>query len=132
MSINNDKPVLSQIFKDPRFRQLSGSRHLWFGEVDGMKIGVILATIRPPYTSFALNEDEMERLLAGKQAGKIDRAAVVAARNDITNSGGWEYLGHADAEKVREKLRGVRPRSSDYGNFWVLPSGIIEVEDEPF
>jgi hypothetical protein len=112
--------ILSNIFTDSRFRDLS--RYRLFGNIDGVKIGVVLATRSPRYDNFALNKGDMDRLLAGKRDGKIDQAFVVMAKVNGVNA--VTYCDCIEAEQLHEKLKGLRPAQSVAGDTLttILPS----------
>jgi hypothetical protein len=109
---------------DPRFREID--RRLLFGEFDGKRIGVVLATMNPNFDRFALNVNETNRLRAGKAEGKIDEAVVVGVK---VNGDTRTYMGQMPLEEAMEKLSGIEPRNGRMGAFWSLPQGFI---DAPF
>ena len=114
--------VLSGMFTDPRFRPLRQWR--WYGVIDGIKVGIALATRTPGYATFALNNPDMERLLAAKRDGKIDAAFVVAAHTDRLNT--HTYAGFRDAEVLHETvLQKLMPKKGAHGDFWVLTLDLI-------
>jgi hypothetical protein len=117
--------LLPGIFTNPVWRKLD--RHRRFAVIDGMKVGVILATKSQWHTNHALSNDGLERLLAGKRAGKIDLAYVVFTES---SSG---YCAHVDAEHLRERLNGFKPRIGQFGEFWTLPPWFaVSSEHDPF
>jgi hypothetical protein len=118
------KDILSRMFGDARFRQFKKFR--WYGEVDGMRIGIVVANKGASYNNFALNKADFDDLLAAKRSGKIDLAFVVAS----TASGG--YVAHHDAEEYAERLRDLTPRNGQFGEFWTLTESEITGEEEPF
>jgi hypothetical protein len=111
--------VLRDVFNDKRFVEVR--RNCLQGVVDGVKVGVVLATMTPPYTTFALNKPDFERLIGSKHAGKVDRAFVVAARGSGPTS--RTYCSWREAEELSAQLReyGVTSREGRYGEFYTLP-----------
>jgi hypothetical protein len=110
---------LREIFSSGHFKQ-HGARK-FFGEIDGRKIGVVLATKGADYDSAALNRAEFNAALRGKREGRIDEAYVVAAT--FTN-GRHVYWDHIEAEQLETKLANEAPRAGRFGEFYVLHSGI--------
>ena len=86
---------LRHLFDDPRWRRLSGAK-LYFREIDGIRIGAVLATYLQRYNNFALHCPEVERVRHGKAAGKIDQT---------NGTGQYEHRGYAEADALYEKLR---------------------------
>jgi hypothetical protein len=125
----SDRNGLADIFRDPRFAEIR--RNCLYGVIDGVKIGVVIATRNPDYNNNALNRPELERLLAAKRNGKIDEAHVVAADVNGTER---TYCGAMSAEEVQQKIDAfwLRPRAGRFGEFYTLPLGFIPVEDTPF
>jgi hypothetical protein len=123
------KIELSGMFSDPRFRR-HGLRQ-YSAEIDGRRIGVVLATKNPGYNGPALNKIEFfDRLLAAKRDGRIDVARVVFARTngDATPT----YWGEIDDEELEPQLRGITPRSGRFGEFYVLPDHLLPPDADAF
>jgi hypothetical protein len=123
--------VLPGIFADPRWRELS--RYRLFAIIGGARVGVVLATKKPPFANYAVNKVDFDRLLAGKSVGKIDQAFVVFARiNDL----GMTYVGHVEADHMHGIVQAMRPRNGPFGPFWTLSPDIAGIadsdDDEPF
>ena len=107
-------------------------RNRYFGEIDGKKIGVALATKNPAFDEAAVNKSDLDRVITAKRDGRLDEAKVVAAK---MNGGGVPtFYDQIDAELLQEKLAGVPPRSGRYGEFYTIPSsvGFPDDESEPF
>jgi hypothetical protein len=96
--------ILAGMFADRRFRP-SGWCKYW-AEINGRKIGVVLATKSPQYDDCALNKAGFDRLLAAKREGRIDVAVVVAARVNGRLSPP-EFIAAIDADELAEKLNNV-------------------------
>jgi hypothetical protein len=96
--------------------------------IDGRRIGIIVATKNNGYQGFAVNKTELDSLLAGKAAGRIDEAHVVA----MEYIGVWKYVGEIEAEQLKAKLSGIEPRNGRYGEFYSLPDFDFLGEDAPF
>jgi hypothetical protein len=114
----------------PRFRRVGRNRY--FAEIDGRKIGVVLATQNPTYDDLALNKSDLDRVVAAKRDGKLDDALVVAAR--IDHRGAQTFFDQIDGELLQEKLASELPRDGKFGEFYVLPPtiGFPARDDEPF
>jgi hypothetical protein len=131
--LTNPEAVLSKIFTDARWRKLSW--RLLFANIDGVKVGVVLATKSPDYDCFALNKPDIDRLLAGKHTGKLDAAYVVWTR--ISSLKVKSYCDWVEAEELQEKLKGRSPLTGKFGEFWTfpldfVPGGIADPDDEPY
>jgi hypothetical protein len=122
---------LSKIFSDDRFRPFGQYRY--YGEVDGSKIGVVLATCSPRFDNFALNKADLDRLVDGKREGRIDQAFVVQAR--VNGYGAPAFHAVIDAEELAVALKNVPPVNGQFGPFFVVPPGFKFLDaagDEPF
>jgi hypothetical protein len=114
----NWSSILAGMFTDPRFRKFE--RWCWGAKIEGMSVGVVIATLNPGYDTFALNKPDTERLLAAKRDGQIDEAFVVAASIYALNN--HIYCDFKYAEPFYEEvLKNLRPRLGQYGEFWTLP-----------
>jgi hypothetical protein len=94
--------ILTSIFEDPRWRPIG--RRLYSAEIDGRKIGGVLATFNRRYGDYALNRPEMDRLMTAKREGKIDEAFVIALLNNGT--GRYEFRRAVIAEELHARLLG--------------------------
>ena len=124
------KNVLAGIFSDPRFTEFR--RNCFRGEVNGQKIGVVLATQNPTYTNFALNDGDFTRLLEAGDAGRVDEPWVVFAR---VNGANRTFRSATRARELREEIQryGLEARPGRFGPFIVLPAGLAPPDDDaPF
>jgi hypothetical protein len=129
----SDMTDLSRMFENGQFKRLGLRKYL--GEVDGRKIGVVLATKNAGFDSPALNKMENDSLLRAKRDGRIDEADVVAAK--VNGADVPRFLGQIDAEQLAAKLVNEVPRIGRYGEFFVLNPAIgfpmLTIDDdEPF
>jgi hypothetical protein len=92
-------------------------------EIEGTTVGACLATFNANYQNFALNRNELTRLLDAKESGKVIAAFVVETKMRTC-------LGVVHAVKLADKLRNVPCRMGPYGEFWTAPS--FSDEEEPF
>jgi hypothetical protein len=118
------RDVLAGMFTDRRFRQFKKFRY--YGEIDSMRIGVVVASKGASYNNYALNKLDVENLIAAKRSGKVDHAFVVAAVLNV-------YVGHHDVEELHASLLQNLPcRSGQFGEFWTLTEYEITGVEEPF
>ena len=121
------RAVLNMFGSDSLFRRMLSSHHLYYADIEGTAVGVVLATYNANFANYALNRDELERLLKGKASGTIREAYVVMAKLQGQTR---IVIGIADAEKLYAKLKNVATRSGPYGEFWAMES--FSDEEEPF
>jgi hypothetical protein len=121
---DNIRRALFDLFTDPRWRKLLSSRWIYYGEIDGVIIGVCISTFNALYQEFNLNCDELKRLVDAKANGKVTLAFVVDTKMRTC-------IGAADAVKLAEKLENVPPRTGRFGEFWSAPIFTSD-EEEPF
>jgi hypothetical protein len=118
------------MFTDRRIRRISRYRH--YGEIDGVKIAVVLATKNPSFDNWALNKPDFDRGISGKRDGRVDEAYVVAAK--VNGVGVPKYCDQIEAEELLLKLANEEPRIGRYGEFYVIGSHVWSpsCDDEPF
>jgi hypothetical protein len=126
----NWQKVLGTMLSDDRFKDFAF--YSSFGEVNGVKIGVVFATMNVGFTTFALNKEMLERLANAKREGKADEAFVVAIR---VNGRKRVYCGFMPVEETCAKIDvfGLEPRTGAHGEFYILPPGFFPAsESDPF
>jgi hypothetical protein len=123
------KAALVTMFADKRFA--CHDRYKYVGQIDGQKIGVVLATRSPSFPTHALNKGDLDRLRAAKANGKIAAAFVVAAKLNGSYGVPTFCCAH-DAEEVAAALANQTPMVGRFGEFYVMPSSMITDESEPF
>jgi hypothetical protein len=123
--------ILPNMFRDPRFKQLD--RYRLKANIDGVRVGVVVASRSRKFLNHALGKEYLDRLREAKRAGTIDAAFVVTARvrKDYT----YIYVGHRDAEELYEMSKDVPPRKSEFGEYWLLkpdvtPLGVAASDDD--
>lgn len=103
------------------------------GEVNGRKIGVMLATKNPRFDTYALNESDVDALRRANEDGRVDHAFVVLAVTDGTGSfDDGDYRGAIELTELIDGIREHELRVGIHGPFWVLPHHIKDQFDEPF
>src|SRR5262249_12758526 len=119
--------VLRDVFNDKRFTEVR--RNCLQGTVDGVKVGIVLATMSPPYITFALNKPDFERLIDSKHDGKVDRSFVVAARG--SSPANRTFCSWMEAEELAAHLRayGIAPRDGRYGEFYIVPPTLFPPDE---
>jgi hypothetical protein len=123
--------ALPNIFGGPPWRQTS--RYRYRANINGLKVGVVIAARTWRYDNHALNKSDMDLLLEYKKSGKIDAAFVVTAR--VSKDNAQTYVNYRDAEELYEILKDVAPRMGEFGEYWILrpdltPLGFAASEDE--
>jgi len=110
------------------FTQIAFS--LYHAIIDGVKIGVVEATLNRGYVEYALNLAAEERLLKAKRKGKIDEAYTVLVRTDPSK--GSTYCGHRDTEELNRQYQplGLQVRSGRLGPFITLPAHLTASDDD--
>ena len=115
--------LLPNIFTDPRFRKSKKSRRRWHAEINGTRVGIVVALRPVDYDNHGLNKEDIEQLLKLRRDGTFDAAFVVLASVGM-------YIGHRDAEELFETLKGVPFRTGGHGDYWLLPLDDV-AEDDP-
>ena len=124
------KRYLGRIFIDGLLERIS--RYRYFGEIDGAKIGVVLATKNQRFDNWALNKPDFDRVIAGKRDGRINEAYVVAAK--VNGVGIPLYCDQIEAEELLRKLANEVPRVGSFGEFYVITLTVWAPScvDDPF
>ena len=121
---------LRHVIDDRRWERIEETNWLRFRVIDGIKIGVILTTMSPTRTTYALNKPETMRLLEAKHRGKADLIVIVAVK---TNSDGRrEHVCYVEASSFYENVLRNKPTiPGEFGDFWSLTEREITGEDPP-
>jgi hypothetical protein len=94
------------------------------GTIDGVRVGVVVASMSPGFGSFALNQGQFNSLITVKGGGKLGVAEVVFARVDP--NGTFSYVGQVDAVEFLPKLESCQLRNGRWrGPFWVVPPSLV-------
>ena len=106
---------LKTMFSDGQWRRIRD--RIYYAEIDGKKIGVVLATMSPNRNDYALNRAEYERVINGKREGKVDLAFVVAVRlSGFGKPPEYHSANHIEAVS----LTGCRKIDGRWGEFFAL------------
>jgi hypothetical protein len=118
--------VLAAMQADRRFHRFKKFR--WYGEVEGARVGAVVAHRGEAYANYALNREDVENLLAAKRTGKVDHAFVVAVALGT-------FVAYHDAEELYTALlEKLSCRTGPFGEFWLLTEFMVANgnSDEPF
>jgi hypothetical protein len=108
---------LKTMFTDDRFKRLR--ERIYFAEIDGEKVGVVLATLSPNRDAYALNCSERERVLRAKVENRIHLAFVVAVKlTSFSKPPEFQTANHIEAVDVTG-LRKLERRDGS-GEFFLL------------
>jgi hypothetical protein len=114
----------------PNFKQSASSPFLYYGPLRGAKTGLVFASKKPPFDTYALNTNDLvKRLLPAKASGKFAEGYVVLVK--VTAGGhvrNGEIVDVKEAEAVFETLKDTPTRTGAYGEFWTL----TDEDDDPF
>jgi hypothetical protein len=116
--------LVPHIFDDPRF--LKTGRRRFQLQLDARWAGIVVAWKPPGYENYGLNREDIERLIEKRDDGSLDAGFVVLAT--IENSQGG-YVAHRDGEEVYESVKGIPPRSGQYGEYWLLRADFSPFDD---
>ena len=100
------------------FKRVADANWLRYKTIDGVVIGVLLATWNANFGNYAANKRELRRLLDASDAGKIGKAYVQTSKYDSK----LEDEEIVEARWLWERLQDVKPREGQLGQFWSLPS----------
>ena len=114
---------LPNIFTDKRFRKTSRRKYQF--ALNGAAIGIVVAWKPVDYDNYALNEEDMVKLLYLKQEKQFDAVFVVLA---TINGNIAEYVGHRAASEVNETLKSVPPRDGPHGKYWLLRQDFLALD----
>jgi hypothetical protein len=106
----------SKMFTDDHFQPCG--RNKYFRD----RIGVVLATKNSHHDTYAVNKNDLERVLAAVAKGDLDCAFVVAAK--VNGSGRPVYRGEIEARDMALMLEDEVPKVGKYGEFYVIPPRI--------
>jgi hypothetical protein len=119
----NWNAIVPLIFTDPRFQRTAQRR--WVAQVDGQWVGVVVASRPSNRENFALNCEDLDRVIEKCRDGALDAGFVVLAA--LANSA-IVYVDHREANAVRELLKNDPPRDGPHGPYWLLRGSFDELE----
>ena len=108
------------------FHKVANANWLYTAVIDGVRVGVILATHNAAFANYSLNCDEFNRAKDAKTSGRVDAVYVVKTRYD-TGTGKRRVIEVIEATGLAETLRHAMPREGRHGPFFTL--GGSEGED---
>jgi hypothetical protein len=111
-------PAIPGMFGDPRCERIGQYQYKIL--IDNIKVGVVVASMKPNFFSYALNQGDTEEVREAKQNGKRDVGFVVLAK--INNYGHPVYVDHFNIDDVDAKVAGCDLIQGRYGAFWSLPA----------
>jgi hypothetical protein len=112
---------------DDGFAKLSSAKWLYFKEIDGVAVGVLVATFNAAYGNYSVNKGELTRLLDALNSGKLHEAYVQAVLRYDQDAGKYMYGETVEAREMWAKLERIPVRSGSLGEFWAL--GFLTGED---
>jgi hypothetical protein len=119
--------AVKNVFTDSRFRRIKNAVYGFRGEIDGRKIGVVIATKSRRFASsmdHALNKSDLELLI-----GRLDTGYVVTAATDV--AGNLIFVAAIEARKlVADILIGRTPLSGRLGEFFLVSPNFTSTEEE--
>jgi hypothetical protein len=109
-------------------------RFEWFGNIDGTKVAVVVATMKGDFTNYALGKDGRDRVYDAVKDGKVDVGFLVLAKVDTV--GAYTFVDAFNIVEVYDKIERLPTRTSEYGPYWllspVLAASRFEPEKVPF
>jgi hypothetical protein len=108
-------------FPDPRFSHVPGTVYGFVARIDGKKVGVVAATKSQRFagsTHHVLNKADLESVVAGQEAGRLDWAFVVTA--EVNQAGKMAVIDVILAQHLAANLKNVPPLTGRLGEFWLL------------
>jgi hypothetical protein len=115
------RDAVAGMFGDKRFHEIS--RFVHYGDIDGTKIGCVVATMTQQFVNYALGKDGTDRVHNAKQSGKIDAGFVVMAKVDAMNA--YTFIDAFDIVEIYDKLQLIRTRTSERGEYWILSPALV-------
>lgn len=128
-TVPNWGELLPDMFSNSHFHKSKTSRRRWHAEINGSRVGVVVAWRPADYENHALNIEDVDKLLELKRAASFDAAYVVLATTGENFAS--SYVGHRDAEELSEKLEAVHFRTGPHGDYWLLRGDFSPLDAEP-
>jgi hypothetical protein len=117
------------MFADGRFHKSRDHRRRYSAEINGTRAGIVTAWRPTPQDNFALNCDDVEKLLEFRRDGKFSAAFIVLA--SMGEKYGSAYIAHRDASELFEVLKATYSRTGQFGSYWLLREDFSMVDAAP-
>jgi hypothetical protein len=127
-----ESELIERIKQGKNFERSSKGHFLYWLTIDGVKVGVAMATRKPPYDTAALNKKDTELVTTAKANGKIANAFVVMVEWPDGPGGDQIVTDVADAEAVHAKYKDKPTRTGMFGEFWTIGNLNDDDDDDPF
>jgi hypothetical protein len=115
-------PAVKNIFTDPRFNRVKNAIYGFRGEVDGNRIGAVIATKSQRFAdsnNHVLNKLDLEKLMTALVENRLDVGFVVTAATDA--NGNLVFIDMMESRKlVAEILARREPMSGNLGEFYLI------------
>jgi hypothetical protein len=112
---------VKNVFADPHFTKVPGTMYGFVAWIGGKRYGVVAATQLHRYAGsgqYLLNKGDLDSLVAGLEAGRLNQAYVVSAAAD--QSGKMTVIDVIEARELSIRLKDVVPFTGKYGEFYRL------------
>jgi hypothetical protein len=123
--------IVPKIFTDPRFHKSGGTSRRWQINNGGFRVGIVVAWCPEGYANFALNKEDLDKLLEFRGEELFMAVFVVTARSTGSYDTGdftRVYVGHRDAEELAGVLKSARLRKGPHGDYWLLTAEASPLE----
>lgn len=131
-SSNDVTAAVRNVFVDPRFHRIRSAIYCFFGDIDGVRVGIAVASKSQRFatsTEHVLNKSDDERLIAALDAGRLDEGYVVTAATDA--NGNLVFIDAMEARKfAAEILVGKTPLSGKLGEFFLVSPNFTSDDEE--
>jgi hypothetical protein len=124
--------AVRNVFTDARFHRIKNAVYGFRGEIDGTRVGVVVASKSLRFASSSdhvLNKSDLDRLIAALDANRLDAGFVVTAATD--SNGNLTFVSEIEARKLKtEILNGRTTLSGKLGEFYLVSPKFTSSEED--
>ena len=124
--IKRHEDKFRHVLDDPNWVRVKDSQWLRYRVIDGVPVGVVVSLYQLQYAAYPINCEDLQRLLRGRLASKVDVIVIVFMKSRR------DHIGTVEAGAFHDQSLVNKPTiSGKHGDFWSLTEFEVEGKESP-